>query len=231
MWLLALACACSCAGSPDPEALLRARDLAGASAAWERLHGAPLDIAHPVAEILADRAVRDPAITVAALVETMAAVRLLEGGRRVHTQSVDRPFDRAADLLTAASALAEGPALVAVGRSAGPGDPDPAYASAPLPYDGGRVVGAARTDPGGPGGDLAELGGRLDANPPARLVTLALRDATGSVWLYTERKDGAWWVLSASDARGAARILVAAELFHDQGAEAMIARVGRGFLR
>jgi hypothetical protein len=217
-----LACLCSCT-KPDPDALLHAQDLPGASKAWEKLHGSPLDIDHPAAQALAVRAGSDASITAGKVAEAMSAVRLLERSRGFHAVNVDEPFDTAKDLFAGVEALAAQPVFVAVGRATNPGDPDPTVANAPLPWAGGRLVASSRKG-------LADLGARLDKDPPAGVVTMALHDTTGELFLFAEHADSGWVVHTASDTRAAVRVMRAAEILRDQGLDTMHAREGEGIL-
>lgn len=228
---LLLALACSAPSAPDPDARLRAGDLQGTAAAWEAVHGAPLDVVHPAAEALAARAPRDPSITAAVLVESLDALRLLEDAPVKRTEVLDLTFDRLADLGAALQALGEGPTMFAVGRSESPMDRDPYTTDAELPWKGGRLVGYAYTVPGGASGTFAALGAKVDANPPAKLVTIAARDATGSVFLNVQRQGDIWSVISASNAHVGARLLLAASAVHDYGESTLRERQGRGIVR
>ena len=214
MWTFLALAACRPA---DPDALLHAGDLPGAGAA------ARVDVAHPVGDLLAFRARTDPSVTIEGIADAVDAVRLLEGAPVVRTQPLDLSFARMEDLGAALEALAEGPSILAVGRADGRGDGDP-YTGGPIPWRGGRVVGWARHD-------LAALGKQVDADPPPRLVTVAARDATGSVFLGVERREGAWWILSVADPEAAARVVLAAESVRDYGGPALRARRGGGFVR
>jgi hypothetical protein len=204
--------------------MLRAQDPAGASRAWEALHGAPLDLDHPAAQVLVARARTDPSVTAATIAETMPAIRLLDGFKRTRNKMIDRPFDTAEILLAGIEAVAEPPLLVAVGRSEIVGEPDPLVPGGALPWNGGRLVGWADHD-------LAALGASLDANPPARLVTIAARDATGSLYLYAEHTEAGWVVHTASEQAAGIHVMVASEILHDHGREAMVAREGTGLLQ
>lgn len=155
-WTLLLLAAC---GAPDPDALLRKGDLDGAAAAYAERAGAPLDVAHPVAEVLAGRARSDATVTTTTIADAMDAVRFLEQAPIIRVQHLDLDFDRFEDLGAALDALAEGDALFVVGRSEGLGDKDPYLMGGALPWKGGRVVGWARRD-------MAALGKSVDANPP-----------------------------------------------------------------
>jgi hypothetical protein len=211
-WLLLAACR-----SADPDALLHQGDLPGAAAA------SGLDLDHPVAEVLAFRARRDPTVTVAAIADAVEAVRVLEGAPAVRTQPLDLSFASLEGFGAALDALREGPAILVIGRADGRGDGDP-YTDGPLPWRGGRVIGWARAD-------LAALGRSVDADPPPRLVVLAAQDDTGSVYLNVERRGDAWWVLAVSDPHLAARLVLAAESVRDYGAAALRERQGGGIVR
>ncbi len=213
---------------PDPDARLRAGDLVGAAGAWRELHGALLDTDHPVAEILAIRATGDQPVTTIALEDAMAAVRLLEQAPSAGTRELDLSFTSFTDWFRALEALAVPPMLVVVGRSEGRGDRDPYTAGGALPWKGGRIVGWARSD-------VARLGSEIEGNPPARLVVVAMRDATGSVFVNLERRDGAWWTVAASRPEIAARLVLAADAIRDYGGPApgaaLRAREGAGFVQ
>ncbi|MFZ5475525.1 MAG: hypothetical protein ACOZNI_02015 [Myxococcota bacterium] len=204
MWCLLLLLACT---RPDPDARLRAHDLDGAAAAWEKRHGTRLDVDHPVADVLATRAARDPSITAATVADTMEAVRALEASPRLGARDADVPFERWEDLLVAAGKLGEPPLIVAVGRSEGVHDKDPWTAGGDLPFRDGRVVGWARRAAGEGTEALAALGRRLDANPPAKLVTVALRDARGAVAFYARKEADGWWVRWTTDPEAAGALL------------------------
>ncbi|MDP2311094.1 MAG: hypothetical protein Q8P18_34055 [Pseudomonadota bacterium] len=221
----------ACKSPPDPDARLRAGDLEGAAVAWEALHGSPLDVAHPAAVSLAARAPRDPSITAALLVDTLEAVRLLEQAPVKRTEELDLTFDRFTDLGAALDALAEGPAMVAVGRSETFADRDPYTTDAPLPWKGGRLVGFALTPSIPPAGPFEALGAALDANPPAKLVTVGVSDVSGILYLNVERRDGTWWAISASNGRAGARLVLAAASVRDYGGATLRERQGGGFVR
>jgi hypothetical protein len=210
--------------APDPDGKLRAGDLAGAAVAWEAVRHTPLDIDHPAAEALAARAPRDATITAERIADTMDAIRFLEQAPRKGTKAVDLTFPSFTDWFTALDSLAEPPALVVVGRSESIGDHDPYTQGGALPWKGGRVVGWAHTD-------LAALGRTIDADPPARLIVVGMRDATGVVYVNVERKDGEWAALAADDAFAAARLVLAAQSVRDYGGATLRERQGRGFLR
>jgi hypothetical protein len=222
----------ACSGPPDPDARLRAGDLDGAAAAWQSVHGVPLDIAHPAAVALAARAPRNPAITTVVLAATVDAVRFLDKAPATRTEALDLTFDRLADLGAALDILGVGPTLLVVGRSRTPVDPDPYTTNADLPWRGGRLVGFASGAPSGPPpaapGPIEAFGATVDANPPAKLVTFGIRDGTGHVYMNAERQYGIWVVISASNARVAARLLLAADSVRDYGAATLRERRGRG---
>ncbi len=214
-----LALLLSCA-RPDPDALLRAHDLDGASAAWAAIHGEALDIDHPVADILSRRAVTDPAITAATVAETMRAVRLLEAGKATGVTGLDLPVDQLAPWLGAVEALALPPLLVVAGRSDGALDKDP-YQGGALPWQRGRLIGFATHG-------LTALGARVDEAAAPRLVTLRLQDQTGDLLLTFAPLDGIWWTTAASDARAGARLVLAGNLAVEEGTAAAVARYGKG---
>lgn len=197
--LLALLLGC---GAPDPDALLRRHDLDGASAAWERLHGEPLDVDHRAVDALATRAARDPGITTAYVAEAMRAVRLVEAVPEAGLADVDAPFSSMEALLRGVERGVRGPLLVAVARPETRADGDPYVQDAPLPCRGGRVIGWAQTD-------LAALGARIDADPPGRKVVVAVRGAEGDFWMVVRRDLEGWWLVGATNREGASRVLSA----------------------
>lgn len=228
--ILPLLLTLACSGTPDPDALLRTGDLDGAAAAWKVVHGTPLDTDHPVAHVLAMRAPRDPAITVATIADTVGAVRFLEQAPLKRTEALDLTIERLADLGAALDTLAEPPALVVVGRSENLADRDPYTTNAPLPWKGGRILGIVRS-PSTAADPFARLGAGLDADPPPKLVVIGVSDATGVVYLNLERQGGLWAVLAASDADAGARLVLAADAVRDYGAPTLRERQGRGFVR
>ncbi|MFN7143169.1 MAG: hypothetical protein ACK4YP_05290 [Myxococcota bacterium] len=220
-WTLLLLAAC---GAPDPDALLHKGDLDGATVAYAERAGAPLDVEHPVAEILAGRARSDATVTTGAIADAMDAVRFLEQAPIIRTQGLDLTFDRFEDLGAALDVLAEGDALLVVGRSEGLGDKDPYLMGGALPWKGGRVVGWARRD-------MKAFGKSIDANPPPKVLVVGVRDATGAVYVNVERRDGVWAALSSSDAKAAARLVLAADAVRDYTGPALRTREGGGFVR
>lgn len=215
MWLLLLACR-----GPDPDALLRKHDLDGAAAAWTARTGEVVSFDHTVADILAQRAAHDPAITTAYVVEALAAARLLDLCPRRGLAGLDLGFTGMEQVFGAAQALADGPLLVAVGRSSVVSDRDP-YLGGPLPFANGRIVGWASAD-------APDLGRRIDAEPPLRLVTVSLRDGRDGFCLTAEHRPDGWWATAASDGAVAARLLTAAG--STEPAEALRARLGPGLV-
>jgi hypothetical protein len=221
-WTLAfLLAAC---GPADPDARLRAGDLPGAAEAHAAKHGVPLDIEHPIAEILATRARADTTITTAAIADAVEAARLLEQAPMIRLKSLDLSFARFEDLGAALDALAEGPALLAVGRAENLGDKDPYLTGGDLPWKGGRISAYGRAS-------LATVGRGLDAHPPPKVVVVGMRDATGEVYVNVEWRDGAWWSVASATPEAAARLLLAAEAVGDYGGPALRAREGGGFIR
>lgn len=208
MVLPVLVAALGCrAADPDPDALLRRHDLDGAAAAWEARTGTPLDADHPVADILATRAGRDPSVDTADVADALDAVHLLEG-LALGLKSVDLPVPSMEALFGAMEAASPPPRLVVVGRAETRLDRDPWLHGGALPWRGGRVVGWARED-------LAALGARIDRDPPPRTTSIAFRAGsgagpTGTLWLVVRRDPGAWWALSASDPEAAGRLIEAA---------------------
>jgi hypothetical protein len=207
MWSLALVFACS---TPDPDALLRAHDLDGASAAWAKAHGSPLDTDHVVADVLSRRSARDPSITARSLAETMEAIRALEGAPRARARQVDHPFERWEDVMAGAAALGQPPMLVAVGRSETPADQDP-FTGGALPFSEGRLVGFARRGAGEGPEALIALGRELDADPPTKLVTVVVRTARGEVALFVVREGTGWNAKYSTDPEVAVALMRAAE--------------------
>lgn len=229
--ILLLAIACFDAPAPDPDALLRAGDLDGVAVAWEALHGTALDVRHPAAQALAIRAPRDPSITAATLVDTLLAIRFLENAPLTRTETLDFTFTSLADFGAALDVLADGPAMMAVGRSETRADKDPYTTNAPLPWKGGRLVGHARKPASGASGAFEAFGATVDANPPVKLVTIGLADSTGMVYISIERREGRWFVLGTSDAHVGARLVLASETVRESGAAVLREREGRGFVR
>jgi hypothetical protein len=60
---------------------------------------------------------------------------------------------------------------------------------------------------------------------------VAARDATGAIWFGVERREGAWWVVTASHREEGARLVLAAESARDYGAATLRARRGGGLVR
>lgn len=219
MSLLALLLACA---KPDPDAALRRHDIDGAAAAWKALHGEEVDLNHGLVDVLATRSEGDPTITMAYTLDALDAARLLDRGPRRGTGSLDTGFEKLETVLAGAAALASGPWLFAVGRSEHPGDADP-YVNGALPCSLGRIVGWTRTD-------AAALGRTVDGNPPGRLVTLALRDTTGDLWITMEHRPGSWWTTASSDPAAAARVIAAGERYAEGGAARVTERYGAGLI-
>jgi hypothetical protein len=213
MWILLLACRAA-----DPDALLRRHDLDGASAAWTAKTGEEVDLDHTVADILAQRAAHDPSVTTAYTIEAVTAARLLDSCPRRGLATLDIGFASLASVFQAAEALANGGVRVAVGRSTLVSDRDP-YMGGPLPFASGRIVGWA-------GADAAAFGRAVDAEPPLRLVTVALRDQNGAFCFTAEHRPDGWWSTATSDAPAAARLLAAAERAEPK--EALLQRFGAG---
>jgi hypothetical protein len=188
---LLLACA-----PPDPDALLRRGDLAGAAAAWRARSGHDADVDHPVADILARRAATDPEITMASVLAEVAAARLLELAPRLGNRALD-----VGEIASLAALLGgcrpSGAWLVSVGRSEVPADRDP-LAGGALPFAQGRIVGHAADVTA-----ARALGARLDADPPARRTLVASQDRRGQAILSLEHRDGAWWGVSSPDPESA----------------------------
>lgn len=211
--LLALLLACS---PPDPDALLRAEDLPGVAAAWEKAYGVSLDVAHPIAPVLARRARVDPSVTAADLARALTHVALLDAVPRLGLRGVDLSFPTAASLLGAAELLARGTPRVAVGRSENAMDRDPMEGGA-LPWARGRVCGYAT-------GALVPVGALVDREAPPKLVTFVVEDDTGPLMITAEWRSDGWWSHSSNDPEAAARLLLAADVLATEGAAAVRAR-------
>ncbi len=187
-WFLA------CSPSPDADALLRAGKVdealvAAGSSATSRM---------PSVDALSRRARGEPWITVPVILDFAAADALLSAAPTRGLQSLDVTFDRWQAMGACTAARLITPWRVAVGRSAVPADPDPYQPQGPfagVPYEGGRIVGAATLP-----AELDALFAQLDARPPARRVTVVLADERGRLAVHLEHRDAAWWAVSANDA-------------------------------
>jgi len=215
MILLALACAEPDPAPLAPDMLLRAGKLDEALAAWEASGGRSVPAGHITAQALAVRAVSEPWITVALLVDLTEAAAILEAVPDTRTQSVDVSFERWATLAPCTANSLKVPWRVAVGRTTVEADADASEAGRPfenVPYGKGRIVGTAaaldtgRTKSGATA--LAGLFADLDDNPPSRRVTVVLTDPSGPLALNLSRRDGAWWTVSATNADAAAAWVV-----------------------
>lgn len=195
MLLLLSACA------PDPDALLHAGRAREAVEAWQAAGGGPIDLAQEAVDALARRGRVDAGVRVRDLAEAGATAALLDGMPARGKRELDLPIDRFADLAACTSTRLAAPWRVAVGRSETPADADPVSGGA-LPYSGGRIVGAA-TD----AASLAALLASVDRAQPPRLVTLALSDAHGKVYVAWTFRDGQWWGLASDDPGWAAQWL------------------------
>lgn len=202
MWLLL-----ACAG--DPDARLQRGDLAGAARAWEQRTGQTVDVSHPTAELLAQRARQDRGLSMAVLVDTMAGIALLERSTRIGFQALDLSFDTLEGLLAGADCLLQPPYRIAAGRAATRADADPVVGG-PLPYQHGVFLGTATHD-------AAALGRAIDANPPSGAVQLSVSDKKGEVHLHIDRHDGAWWTQGASDAEHGAWLVLGLLKCGEQG--------------
>lgn len=195
LWLVACA-------APDPDALLRAHDLAGAAAAWSRTHEEVLDTRYPAADVLSRRSATDPAITMQLVVETVDAMKFLDTAPQVGLKNVDLPLERLADLGACTPAMLKSPWLVAIGRSETPADADP-YEGGPLQWKRGRLVGFASTAE-----TVAALYAAVDKDPPPRLTTIAVRADGSSFFMYFGRRDGGWTLATTTDVALATRYLL-----------------------
>ena len=196
-------------GSPSPDALFQAHDYAGAEAAWARASGEPVHLDETVSDLLL---LRNPKLTVAEAAPAVAAWRLLEDAPVRSRMAVEQPFARVDALIAAAQEVASRPLDLVVGRSEGRGDGDIYVDGTPLPFSGGRMHGwqtwLSRPALGAKGaGTGADLSARLEANPPSRLLTLALRDPTGSLWLWAEHTPDGWMLKAASSFPATDRVL------------------------
>ncbi len=207
-WLLA------CAPAPDPEALLRAGDPRAAAAAATEMGTPSFDPEHPLVPVIMRRVGAEAHLTMGFVSEAVAAARLLDARPKLGRRAVDRPFEDMATLMAGAERVLTPPAIAAVGRSRSRGDADAYQPGASLPWEGGRMVGWARLDtaPGAATGTLVALGRTVDADPPAKLVTLGFEDDRGPLWIFVERDANlGWMAIAASDPERAAAVLVAGE--------------------
>ena len=208
--LLALACS-----SPDPDALLRAGKLDEALAAWTAAGGRAVPARHGTTQALAVRAPGEPWITMQVLVDFTEAAALLDAVPETRLQEIDLSFERWAPMAACTAATLKAPWRLAVGRTALVDDPDPHTRGRPfesVPYGRGQVVGTAAafdaSDQDAGATALAALFAQLDSAPPSHRVTLALTDPQGPLAMNLTRRNGAWWTLSATDARAAAALIV-----------------------
>jgi hypothetical protein len=187
---------------PDADALFQAHDYAAAEAAWESAHGEPVHLAETISDVIL---LRDPRATVAQAAPLVRAWRLLEDAPVRTRLEVEEPFDSVSALIRGARMASAHPLELVAGRSEARSDGDPYLPGTPLPFAGGRMHGAQawRTE-----SDVsAELPARIDKNPPARLMTLALRDTTGSLYLWVEHTPDGWMLKAASSFPAADRVL------------------------
>jgi hypothetical protein len=206
MWWL-LACT-GALGTVDPDDLLRAGEGERAVAAWVASGGAEIDLANPLAQVMLTRAPTEPTITLESIAEAIEAAELLDARPRLGLRSLDRPITSMRALLAGAERVLRGPVYVAVGRSLSRGDRDAHLSGAALPWQGGRIVGWARSTGQG---SLAALGARIDANPPARLITVGLRGAQRDFWIFVERTPDGWLAKTTSDPDAAGPVLLASD--------------------
>lgn len=204
-FLLALL-ACS---SPSPDALYQAHDYAGAEAAWGRSTGETVHLNETLSDLLL---LRNPRLTIAEAAPAVAAWRLLEDAPVRSRMAVEQPFARFDALIAAAKEVASRPLELAVGRSEGRGDGDVYVDGTPIPFSGGRVHGwhswPGVIGLGAKGPDvLPDLAAQVEANPPSRLITVALRDPSGSLWLWAERTPDGWQLKAASSFPATDRVL------------------------
>lgn len=216
LWFLL---ACVETQSETPDELLRAGTLDQAAAAWVRQGGQPVDTSQPAAQALAMLARREPKVLFSMIAEYSAAGALLDLAPLIGLQTLDVSFERWEPLLQCISGALTTPWRVVVARSATPADGDPTTLLAvedDPPYRNGRIVGsvsnpppAAPPGPDDPGAALraGALGAALDANPPARRVTLLASGRSATLAIHTERRDGLWWAISANEAASAATVI------------------------
>ena len=222
LWALAL-WACS---SPDPDALLRAYKLEEAAAVWQEQTGRTLDFGHPGVDGLARRAAHDPTITCAEIERRAAPARLLDQTPLQGRKTLDLSFPSLAPVLEAAFDL--GARQVAVGRSKNPHEREVSNGG-DLEWTDGRVVGGAETR-----GAAAALGAHVDAEPPPRLVTIAMTDglhgepswAASRVYFTVQRRDGLWVTINSITPDAAARWINFADYAAGHGVEAARTRYG-----
>jgi hypothetical protein len=217
----------------DPDGLLRKGELAGAAHAWEVAGNPVIDTTLAGVDALGRRARLDPTVTLPLLAEVTPALRLLERFPQAKTRQLDVPIEKLADLGAALDALATPPAVWVVARSSNLADKDPWTEGGALPWKAGRLVGfaPAASTSSFTAPSMEALGAMVDADPPSKLVSLAMADATGEVFVTIEREGGAWFSISTTDQPSAARLMLAAGDIRDYGATALRAREGGGFVR
>lgn len=213
-------------GPPDAEAAWRAGEHDAAIAAWNAQTGAQLDPADPLIDVLARRSAREP-VGLSEVDTWVKARDLLERAPDLGMRALDLSFDQLTPILQGAGVFLGRPAVLAVGRSRSAADAEP-LEGGPLRYRRGVLVGAVTWSGEADHAALTALGQRLDADPPALILTLAASDPTGAVWVTLKRQDGVWWTVSASNAEIGARLLLAGAAVTLEGAAAAQARYGAG---
>jgi hypothetical protein len=207
MWWI-LACSGLSGPDPDPGELLRQGRADEAVAAYQAAGGTPFAVGHPLAQVLFQRARTDPSVTLGAIADGVEAASLLDARPRLGLRDLDRPFVSMRALLAGAQTALGTSSYVAVGRSLSRGDKDAHLNGAALPWQGGRIVGWAR---GEVEGSFGELGARIDADPPARLITVGLRTATHDFWIFVEKNPDGWIAKTSSDPQAAGPVLLASD--------------------
>jgi hypothetical protein len=207
MWWI-LACSGLGGPTPDPGELLRQGRTDEAVAAYQAAGGTPFAVGHPLAQVLFQRARTDPSVTLGTIAEGVEAASLLDARPRLGLRDLDRPFVSMRALLAGAQAALGPSSYVAVGRSLSRGDKDAHLNGAALPWQGGRIVGWAR---GAVAGSFAELGARIDADPPARLVSIGLRTPARDFWIFVEKNPDGWIAKTSSDPQVAGPVLLASD--------------------
>jgi hypothetical protein len=148
-------------------------------------------------------------MTVAEAAPLVAAWRMLEDAPVRSRMRVEEPFPSFAALAQAIRGVAQRPLVLAVGRSESRADPDVYLDSSPLPFTGGRIVGTHRWEalPANGEEELPEVVRKVQASPPARLVTVVVQDPTGSLALWMERQPESWQLLASSSFPATDRVL------------------------
>jgi hypothetical protein len=204
--LLLWALACS---RPDADALFRAHDYVAAEAAWEAEHGEAIHLSETISDVIL---LRDPRTTVAEAAPLVRAWRLLEDAPVRSRMELEEPFETFRGLIDGARRAAAPPLELVVGRSEARSDGDPYLSGTPLPFAGGRIHGmqtwhTAPVPSAGAPASGDDLPARIDANPPARLLTIALRDTSGTLYLWAEHTPDGWMLKAASSFPAADRVL------------------------